>query len=100
MYTTPEAVYSYLPGHPLATEGLSKKKCEAVASALADFLRVLHAPPDDGGVCLPREDHRLVAHARYGSFILCTNASNCVSPCRGVNAGSVLSIGIIVLCAA
>ncbi len=37
---------------------------------------------------------------RYGSFIFCTSPSNRGSPCRGVNAGSVLSIGIIALCAA
>jgi aminoglycoside 2''-phosphotransferase len=57
------AIYRYLPGRMMDLNGLSKKKRDAAAAALANFLRSLHALQLGPEPCvdLPRENPRLIA---------------------------------------
>lgn len=57
------AMYRYLPGGTMDASGLTREMRDAAATALARFLKALHAlqpGPDIAGL-LPRDDERLVA---------------------------------------
>src|SRR5262245_33205397 len=61
------AIYRYLPGGSMDLSGLTNKKRDAAAAALAGFLRALHALQlgPKSGVVLPHEDARLIAEQYF-----------------------------------
>jgi aminoglycoside 2''-phosphotransferase len=61
------AIYKYLPGGSMDLSGLTNKKRDAAATALAGFLRALHALQlgPGSGIVLPHVDARLIAEQYF-----------------------------------